>query len=165
MEQEKRVVVINGIKFTTLLGLLFIGLKLGNVITWSWWLVLLPIYGPAAAWFAFILAGGVLTGIIAGLVTLIRRINDKAYTLKRNNKRRKARIREKREEKQYYKARKRTNDDYNKNPENIYNLSNKQKNNIRKDFDQYSFYPKANEEQSNDNGFSKKLRPNEKRKY
>lgn len=35
--------------FFTLLGLLFIGLKLGgvgSVATWSWWLVLLPLYGP-----------------------------------------------------------------------------------------------------------------------
>lgn len=35
-----------GIGFFSLLGLLFIGLKLGGVISWSWWLVLLPIYGP-----------------------------------------------------------------------------------------------------------------------
>jgi len=35
-----------GINFLGLLGLLFIGLKLGCVIHWSWWLVLLPIYGP-----------------------------------------------------------------------------------------------------------------------
>ena len=34
--------------FLALLGLLFIGLKLTSVISWSWWLVLLPIYGPAA---------------------------------------------------------------------------------------------------------------------
>lgn len=34
------------IGFFGLLGLLFIGLKLANVISWSWWLVLLPIYGP-----------------------------------------------------------------------------------------------------------------------
>ena len=30
-----------------ILGVLFIGLKLAKVITWSWWLVLLPLYGPA----------------------------------------------------------------------------------------------------------------------
>lgn len=35
--------------FFMLLGLLFIGLKLGNIIDWSWWLVLLPIYGPTLA--------------------------------------------------------------------------------------------------------------------
>lgn len=28
-----------------LLGVMFIGLKLANVIAWSWWLVLLPLYG------------------------------------------------------------------------------------------------------------------------
>ncbi len=27
------------------LGLLFIGLKLADVIDWSWWLVTLPLYG------------------------------------------------------------------------------------------------------------------------
>jgi hypothetical protein len=31
--------------FLSLLGLLFITLKLLGVITWSWWLVLLPVYG------------------------------------------------------------------------------------------------------------------------
>lgn len=30
----------------TLLGLLFIGLKLGNVIAWSWWWVLAPFWLP-----------------------------------------------------------------------------------------------------------------------
>jgi hypothetical protein len=30
----------------SLLAVLFIGLKLTNYITWSWWLVLLPLYGP-----------------------------------------------------------------------------------------------------------------------
>jgi len=35
-----------GIGFLGLLGLLFIGLKLGGIIDWSWWLVLLPLYGP-----------------------------------------------------------------------------------------------------------------------
>ena len=37
-----------GIGFLSLLGLLFIGLKLGGVIDWSWWLVLLPLYGGLA---------------------------------------------------------------------------------------------------------------------
>ena len=35
----------SGIGFIGLLTILFIGLKLGEVITWSWWLVLLPLYG------------------------------------------------------------------------------------------------------------------------
>ena len=38
-----------GVGFLGLLAILFIGLKLGNVITWSWWLVLDPLLGPFAA--------------------------------------------------------------------------------------------------------------------
>lgn len=30
--------------FLTLLGLLFIGLKLGHVINWSWWYVTMPLW-------------------------------------------------------------------------------------------------------------------------
>ena len=41
--------------FFTLLGLLFIGLKLGNVITWSWWWVTLPIWGETAILLIFLL--------------------------------------------------------------------------------------------------------------
>ena len=32
--------------FLGFLGLLFIGLKLTSYIAWSWWWVLLPLYGP-----------------------------------------------------------------------------------------------------------------------
>lgn len=38
-----------GVGFLGLLAILFIGLKLGNVITWSWWWVLAPLWGPFAA--------------------------------------------------------------------------------------------------------------------
>ena len=34
----------SGIGLWNLMGLMFIGLKLGGVIAWSWWLVLLPFY-------------------------------------------------------------------------------------------------------------------------
>lgn len=34
-----------GIGFLGVLTLIFITLKLTAVITWSWWLVLLPVYG------------------------------------------------------------------------------------------------------------------------
>jgi MFS superfamily sulfate permease-like transporter len=36
-----------GMGFFTLLGVLFIGLRLANVIDWPWWVVLAPIWGPA----------------------------------------------------------------------------------------------------------------------
>lgn len=40
----------SGGSFLTLLGILFIGLKLTKYIDWSWWFVLLPIYiGPLIA--------------------------------------------------------------------------------------------------------------------
>ena len=35
-----------GIGFAGLLAVLFIGLKLGGVIAWSWWWVLSPIWLP-----------------------------------------------------------------------------------------------------------------------
>lgn len=36
-----------GLSFLTLLGLLFVGLKLSGHLDWSWWAVLLPFYiGP-----------------------------------------------------------------------------------------------------------------------
>ncbi len=38
-----------GIGLLGLLATLFIGLKLTNYITWSWWWVTLPLWGGAAA--------------------------------------------------------------------------------------------------------------------
>ena len=40
--------------FLGALTLLFIGLKLAEIISWSWWLVLLPMYGPLLFVFLFI---------------------------------------------------------------------------------------------------------------
>ncbi len=37
-----------GIGFLGLLGIVFIVLKLCGVINWSWWIVLLPLYGGFA---------------------------------------------------------------------------------------------------------------------
>jgi hypothetical protein len=51
----------HGPSLLTLLGVLFIGLKLAGYITWSWWLVTLPLWGGAA----FVLALLVVLGIIA----------------------------------------------------------------------------------------------------
>lgn len=42
-----------GISFFGLLGIVFIALKLGGVINWNWWLVLLPLYGGVAAVLSF----------------------------------------------------------------------------------------------------------------
>lgn len=50
-----------GVGFLCLLALLFVGLKLGGVIGWSWWWVLAPLWGPVA----LVIAGLVIAGIFA----------------------------------------------------------------------------------------------------
>ena len=40
----------NGIGFTGLLTIVFIILKLCNIITWSWWWVLSPLWISAILW-------------------------------------------------------------------------------------------------------------------
>lgn len=47
------------LSFLSILALIFITLKLTNVIAWSWWLVLLPLYG------------GVALVLIVGLLALL----------------------------------------------------------------------------------------------
>lgn len=53
-----------------LLGLLFLGLKLAHVITWSWWLVLLPFYGALALF----VAGSVVILLSAGATEAVRAV-------------------------------------------------------------------------------------------
>ena len=53
----------SGISFTGALTVLFVGLKLTNVITWSWWWVLSPI------WISLSLAVVILT--IAAIIAII----------------------------------------------------------------------------------------------
>lgn len=56
-----------GTSFLSLLGLLFIGLKLGGAIGWSWWFVLLPLYGPLSVVLGLFLVGLVLYGLYRSL--------------------------------------------------------------------------------------------------
>ena len=58
-----------GISFLGLLTIVFITLKLTNIITWSWWWVLLPLWGPMA--FMLSLGGIVLIGL--GVLSLMRK--------------------------------------------------------------------------------------------
>jgi hypothetical protein len=51
-----------GVGFLGLLTLLFIGLKLGHVIAWSWWWVLSPLWIPSLIGLAIVL---VLIGLSA----------------------------------------------------------------------------------------------------
>ncbi|QEQ50357.1 hypothetical protein [Klebsiella phage vB_KpnP_IME308] len=49
------------------LGLIFVTLKLTDVIAWSWWWVLLPFYGGVALLLAILAVGGVAAGIKSAL--------------------------------------------------------------------------------------------------
>lgn len=68
MSKEVKTVSGGGISFLGALALLFIGLKLGNVITWPWIWVLSPLWIPIA-----LVVGVVLLVLaIAGLVALVK---------------------------------------------------------------------------------------------
>ena len=45
----------SGLGFCGALAILFIGLKLGNVIAWSWWWVLSPLWIPIVVVLAILL--------------------------------------------------------------------------------------------------------------
>lgn len=51
-----------GIGVVGLLGVLFVGLKLGHVIDWSWWWVTAPFWGGLAAILAVVLIGLAFVG-------------------------------------------------------------------------------------------------------
>ncbi len=50
----------SGIGFTSLLTLLFIGLKLGGVIAWSWFFVLSPLWVPVGFTLVVLLIIGIM---------------------------------------------------------------------------------------------------------
>ena len=52
-----------GISLTSLLGLLFIALKLTNAIDWSWWWVTCPFWGPVAIFAVLSIGFGILTAV------------------------------------------------------------------------------------------------------
>jgi len=63
-----------GVSFGFLLFLLFLGLKLGHVITWSWWWVTAPLWAPLAAVIVFILGCALVAGLCSiGISTVDRK--------------------------------------------------------------------------------------------
>lgn len=61
-----------GASFTSLLTVLFIGLKLTGYIDWSWWWVLCPMWAPIAVLLGLLLFIGIIFGgsaIVAGLIS------------------------------------------------------------------------------------------------
>lgn len=55
--------ISSGIDFLGMLFILFLGLKLANVIDWSWWWVFAPLWGPVAIAFAIVVVGLLAIGI------------------------------------------------------------------------------------------------------
>jgi len=64
-----------GIGFAGALTIVFIGLKLANIITWSWWWVLSPL------WISFLL--GVVILIIVGAIFFLITIHEEKERKKR----------------------------------------------------------------------------------
>lgn len=56
-----------------ILGVLFVGLKLGGVISWSWWWVTVPFWGGLALFAAFAIVVGVIALVAALRQFLYRR--------------------------------------------------------------------------------------------
>ena len=71
MSEEKTVIRFGGINFSSLLTVLFIGLKLSGIITWSWLWVLSPLWIPL----------GIVTGlfILAGILFILANVIDKVW--------------------------------------------------------------------------------------
>ncbi len=67
-----------GIGFVGLLTILFIGLKLGGVIEWSWLWVLSPL------WISFSLVIGIL--LIVGIIAFLVEFNKNNKTYRKNNR-------------------------------------------------------------------------------
>lgn len=55
---------VSGITFTGLLAIMFIAFKLMNIITWSWWWVLIPLWAP------FVITATII--LIVGIVAFIK---------------------------------------------------------------------------------------------
>lgn len=53
-----------GIGFFGLLGIVFITLKLTEVIDWKWWVVLLPLWGPLGVALIAVIVMLVLKGML-----------------------------------------------------------------------------------------------------
>lgn len=54
-----------GVSFAQLLTVLFVALKLTHVISWSWWWVLLPLWGGLA--FLAVIVALIVVGCVIGL--------------------------------------------------------------------------------------------------
>jgi hypothetical protein len=63
-----------GIGVSGLLGVLFVGLKLGGVIDWSWWWVTSPFWIPVAIVLAFFIIAALIAGLAGIAVKTIEKL-------------------------------------------------------------------------------------------
>lgn len=71
MNNKKTVRVSSGVSLSTVVFIVFLILKLTNVIDWSWWWVTAPLWIPFAVLIAIctvLFIVGVFIGIIRGIV-------------------------------------------------------------------------------------------------
>ena len=59
------------VSFMGLLAILFIGLKLAGYITWSWWIVTLPLWGGAALVISLFVIGPAIALVGAFLLDIL----------------------------------------------------------------------------------------------
>lgn len=74
MSQEKSSSTYTGIGFMQALALLFIGLKLGGVINWSWWWVLSPLWIPIVVFLCIFIVAMVFVLVVTICVSLWDRL-------------------------------------------------------------------------------------------
>jgi hypothetical protein len=71
VNEVKKVYVSTGnVSFLSMLAVVFITLKLTSVITWSWWWVTAPLWGPVAIVIALFSLVGVSAGILWAIMFL-----------------------------------------------------------------------------------------------
>ena len=63
------------VSFMGLLAILFIGLKLAGYITWSWWIVTLPLWGGAALIISLFVIAPAIALIGAFLLDILASLN------------------------------------------------------------------------------------------
>ena len=68
---KNRVIHNYNVPALTMLGVLFIGLKLGGVIAWPWWIVTAPLWGPWAVVLGFIVGGLLVAALCAVLAVFV----------------------------------------------------------------------------------------------
>lgn len=69
MDNTKTSITVGGTSFFNLLFLVFLTLKLTNVITWSWWWVTAPLWMPIAILLGILVIAFFIGVVIAGCTT------------------------------------------------------------------------------------------------